>query len=331
MGGGNSHQRSVQKALDKKVEKEVSKAVAKHLGTPARPQAIVSVAVKNNRAKFREFLESPVLWGGIGILIGAIASPLTFKYLFILAWLVIVVAVLKENLWESYPKTTKWLASILACAVVMIFAFFMWKVIPKPKEPPSIDETINAFTKKFPFLSNPVPIVNVNPQITLPKTDPHTHVEYHNVVYAAAIVHLPGTPDLHVGRNMTIPFFFRNASDFAVQGPEDAGIVLLVPVRDIDRISSAERKKFKFYPPGGGDMPAHSIEGSYHTWESPQFTEEDIKKINLGKLALCAFGAVRWKDGTGRYETGFDQCFIMVGGSLNWHAGSDNNKERPLY
>src|SRR5260370_11625335 len=91
--------------------------------------------------------QSAILWGGIGLLIGAIASPYTMKYLFVLGSFVCVFEVWRVSSFEHVVG--KLVVSVLLISVLSL----IWHIVPKPKEAPSLDQEMDAFAKHFPWLS----------------------------------------------------------------------------------------------------------------------------------------------------------------------------------
>jgi len=180
----------------------------------------------------------------------------------------------------------------------------------------------------------PPPVVNFNPQITVPPTPSpkqHTHVEYEPQVVTAG----HGFPDLtmHLQPQLapTVVFAFRNSGDFTVQRPSDAGLVLLVPNERANSVFKDHQKQLRFYGPGGS-LTAHSVTGGYHTGQGVPLTADDVVKIKAGILALCGIGAIRWSDSTGKYETRFAQCLQSEPDhtGLNWHIMQEDNEEYRL-
>jgi len=81
----------------------------------------------------------------------------------------------------------------------------------------------------------------------------------------------------------------------------------------------------------GGTLPAHTGAFTYHTVSGLKISEDMMKQFVAQKLRLCAFGAVKWKDSTGQYETDYGQCALQEGdGTVNWHSIPQNNAESKL-
>lgn len=202
----------------------------------------------------------------------------------------------------------------------------VWKVAPRPKEPTTIDQQLEAFAIKFPSLGKPAP----TPMINIPSVPQHTHVSYESPMDLARrlgenlILAQGTTPNVEIG--------FKDSGDFPVQEPSDSGVVLLIPSAEIKTAFAKARKSLKFLP-GSGTLVSKDDPGSYHTFLGPSLTKDDIEKLTLGTLSLCGFGAVRWKDATGRYETDFAQCATTEPsnrGAANWHNSKENNEEHKL-
>jgi hypothetical protein len=110
--------------------------------------------------KVYRFFKSPWFWGATGVIAGATVSSLTFKYLFIFAWLVCCVGLWEQKFFnelDSWPKTI--VGNFIIAVVCGCLFIRLWDFVPKPTEPPSLDQAsnvfLNAFAHKFPWLSTP--------------------------------------------------------------------------------------------------------------------------------------------------------------------------------
>lgn len=98
--------------------------------------------------------ESPIAWGGVGVLFGAIASLISLKYLFVATGIVLGVALIRINFFERLWVLWRVAGNVVLCCIVAVGLMGLWRVIPKPKEPPTLDQIVDAFSQKFPWLAN---------------------------------------------------------------------------------------------------------------------------------------------------------------------------------
>ena len=174
------------------------------------------------------------------------------------------------------------------------------------------------------------PVVNV----TVPPTSPppaHTHVAYLAIPDAAQKSNSPMYMAVKEGEKPTAPVAFTNVGAYAVEEPADACAIVLTPPKNIDAALLKARREMKISPASGA-IPANWNLGGYHTATGPTITADDVKKFVAGDLDVCVFGAVRWKDATGRYETHFAQCLEIESDRThaNWHSPKENNLEVAL-
>jgi len=161
----------------------------------------------------------------------------------------------------------------------------------------------------------------------------HAQVEYPTMEDIAVSTHNPLIPALRVGEKPVVPIGFENASAITVKSPADAGIVRLVSRNRHATAFGDHRSELEseFNPPGG-DIPPHSDTLGWHSYEGPILSSKDIGNLIEGVVDLCGFGAVRWGDDTGRYETYFAQCLMVEKDhrSFSWHMLRENNTERRI-
>lgn len=107
---------------------------------------------QTTKAKVWHFLESPIAWGGIGLLGGAIivlVPVVGLKWIFLVAWGLLVVALLRENFWKGKGAPRRIIANILLS--VLFGAPFVagWHYLPKPKEPITPEEQATLTAKRI--------------------------------------------------------------------------------------------------------------------------------------------------------------------------------------
>jgi len=166
---------------------------------------------------------------------------------------------------------------------------------------------------------------------TIPPVSQHTHVEYFPVSEANRLLGIV-QPALRAGDIPTVPIAFKNVGGFAVQQPTDSVLLTLVSAKKAQSAFRDLRNTFVKSNGPSGSLPAGSQQGAFHTAVGPKLSDDDISKINVGDLYLCGFGAVRWSDETGRYETHFSQCLEPEPDhkSANWHLLRENNEEQKI-
>jgi hypothetical protein len=122
--------------------------------------------------KLWDYFEGPFFWGGVGVLVGVIISPVTFKSLFMIAWLMLAIGIMRERFFQRNSWGVTVAGNFGLCVVLALGVGGLYKVVPKPKEPPSIDETLNAFGKKFPGLLSPRDASVAKTAKSAPRTQP---------------------------------------------------------------------------------------------------------------------------------------------------------------
>lgn len=161
----------------------------------------------------------------------------------------------------------------------------------------------------------------------------HSQLEFPTMEDIALSAHLPLIPNLRVGEQPQIAIGFINAGKTTIQKPADAGLLTLIPEDHHSGAFADYRAQLEAsFSPAGGDIPPHSDTLGYHTYEGPILGLSDVENLRDGVLDLCGFGAVRWGDNTGRYETYFARCLIAEPDhrSFNWHILREDNTERRI-
>jgi hypothetical protein len=98
--------------------------------------------------KLWSFTEGPILWGAIGVVIGAIAPLLPVMRFFAVAWLFLILAVVRGRFFEGKGWAKIILGNVLLSLIAGAGLFVLGKTIPKPKEPPTVEEIATAVIKK---------------------------------------------------------------------------------------------------------------------------------------------------------------------------------------
>src|ERR1022692_1237165 len=113
------------------------------------------------------FLESPIAWGGVGLLGGAVAVVWSLKAMFFVAAFVFLIAILRTRFFKGKSLLKEVTGTIGLTAAMCSILFGLWTVTPKPKEPPSAEEIADAVIKKertdIPKESAPPPQPSIPP------------------------------------------------------------------------------------------------------------------------------------------------------------------------
>jgi len=100
--------------------------------------------------KIWKWLEAPWFWGGVALILGASAATVPLSIIFAIGYVPVAVGIVRSDFFKSLTsKWRKFLSNTTLLAVVAVIFFFVWKVVPKPKEPPTVDDIANAVKKKL--------------------------------------------------------------------------------------------------------------------------------------------------------------------------------------
>jgi len=102
------------------------------------------------RKKFAELWASTPVWGIIGVLVGAIVSQISLNLIFALTWAVLCFEFVRLRIFES--KLPRYAANLAFSIMLGAACIFVLDILPKPKEQPSLDQQLDAFAARFPFL-----------------------------------------------------------------------------------------------------------------------------------------------------------------------------------
>jgi hypothetical protein len=102
------------------------------------------------QAQLVKFLDSNMTWGSVGLILGAIDSPWA-KILLPTAWLVMLASIWRVNFFQGPDKKVE-VGGNFILAIFLTFAFLgLWRIVPKPKEPPTLKEIADEVSKKITF------------------------------------------------------------------------------------------------------------------------------------------------------------------------------------
>jgi hypothetical protein len=118
------------------------------------------------------FFESAILWGALGLLGGAIIvliPLLALKWIFAATWTLLTIAIIKERFFHSRACFWKITGTFLVSSLMGVGFVAAWLYIPKPKEPPTLEETATLTAKKIIELMPPQPTLRENAAAPIPK------------------------------------------------------------------------------------------------------------------------------------------------------------------
>jgi hypothetical protein len=100
------------------------------------------------RHKLWTFAEHPILWGGVGVLVGAIGVAYSMKVIFVAAGCIFAVAVIRTQFFEGKKLYQKGLGNLALIALIGILLFILWRITPNPKEPATAEQIATAVINK---------------------------------------------------------------------------------------------------------------------------------------------------------------------------------------
>src|SRR5882762_7689437 len=124
------------------------------------------------RRKLWKFAESPITWGAIGVLVGAIGPFIPPKWGFIVTFAFLVMALLKTNFFEGGSLLKHILGNLVLIGIMAALLVEVWHLLPKPQEPLTSKELVEAFCKRSPWLCSPPE--QVQPRKTVAALAPST-------------------------------------------------------------------------------------------------------------------------------------------------------------
>jgi hypothetical protein len=265
-------------------------------------------------------------WGAIGVLLGILFEHLSRLLLFVGVWAVLLVEIIRIGFFRS--RLQKWIGIPATLLILSGIFFGIWIIAPPPQEKPLLDTKIgselDAILHNTEKGSSPI-------VVTTPPPPEHTHVHYLSIPQiGGAYLHQP-PPTMLPESALTIPIGFKNAGDFPVESTASSFACIPITTDDPNTAFNRVRKTFTFSVEGGTLQP-HTDDILYQTISCAVLTDEMIKQFFAKKLVFCGFGAVKWKDKSGRYETDFGQCLVAEpdGKNWNWHSVPQTDQEKKL-
>jgi hypothetical protein len=135
--GGNSHQRKVAKRAQARQSAAIKIEVLEEVD-----RKLKSARNTTDKSRLGELFRSTPVWGAIGVLFGAIASQISIKLIFFFVGLTLWIEICK-----AIEVRRRVLGALTSGAMVTVAFFLLWKVTPKPKEPPTLDQIMTAAVK----------------------------------------------------------------------------------------------------------------------------------------------------------------------------------------
>jgi hypothetical protein len=112
----------------------------------------VEASDRTLKVKLRTFAESGITWGAIGAIVGAILvliPLLALKWIFVAAGAVLVGRILMEDFFPGKSLVRKVTGNAILALLVAGTLAGLWRIIPKPKEAPTLEETATLTAKKI--------------------------------------------------------------------------------------------------------------------------------------------------------------------------------------
>ncbi len=153
MASGGSRQRRKTRREEERIANEVSKK----LSLPRTDTEIPVATSKTEEPKVGIREKASIFWGStpawavIGMIAGVVASQLSLKLLFVIAWTVTFGEFIRVKFFE---KRKRIIGNALAGIILVLIFYMGWKVMPKPHEPLTLDQEMEAFARKFSWLSS---------------------------------------------------------------------------------------------------------------------------------------------------------------------------------
>lgn len=153
--GGNSRQRKQTKRAEQRIADEVAKRLSPQTGNISSLQAAIPEVMPQRGLKetIHTFWQSTPIWGGIGVLIGMVASQLSLKMVYIAVWGVFLFEFVRVGFFRR--RSYKVAGNLIAGIVLGLCFLGLWEITPKPKESPTFDQELDAIAKKFPWIASP--------------------------------------------------------------------------------------------------------------------------------------------------------------------------------
>ena len=105
-----------------------------------------------------KFLESPLTWGGIGVVIGAaLVSPAWFKSAFVGGGICVAIGFLRAKAFRKNGSTASSILNLVVLLALGLGWYTIWVFVPKPTEPPTPDQIADQVIRRMGSATNKVP------------------------------------------------------------------------------------------------------------------------------------------------------------------------------
>lgn len=119
--------------------------------------------------KLWSFAESPLTWGAIAVLGGAVGL-LSLKWLFLASWGLLVAVVKKTNFFEGKSTPRRIAGNVFLSLIIGVGFLLLSRVLPKPKQSPTADEIAAEIIERLPQPAGAVPAVDRKSEPTKPES-----------------------------------------------------------------------------------------------------------------------------------------------------------------
>jgi hypothetical protein len=109
------------------------------------------------------FGESPLTWGAVGMLLGAVAAVVSLKVLFICAGVILVLGMIRVDFFEGRTWAARIIGSALLGFFICLALILVWLIVPKPKQPASAEEIASEVRKKLE--ERPIASISLPPSV----------------------------------------------------------------------------------------------------------------------------------------------------------------------
>jgi hypothetical protein len=145
--GGNSHQRKKERRAHNRLAGEIKNDVVQQIRNEGLP---ISKPTFWNKAG--TFWASSPLWGAVGMLIALLFARVSVVILYVLTGVVLVGEFIRVGFFTQFRW--KIIGNFVVAVCITGGLYYLWKKIP-PKEPTTLDQTLEAMAKRFPGLTQP--------------------------------------------------------------------------------------------------------------------------------------------------------------------------------
>jgi hypothetical protein len=158
MGGysGNSKQRKQAKKADERIKGMVRNELERISGKdiPGTEGSLQPQHGKgaDTKEKLRTFWSSTPFWAVLCMLVGAVGSQLSLNLLFFIGWAVVLFEFIRMGFVDS--RKFRVVGNSIAGLLLAVLFVGLWRISPKPQTPPSLDQEMDAFARRFPFLKS---------------------------------------------------------------------------------------------------------------------------------------------------------------------------------